>query len=66
MLPVGCRLPEFEPDPEESEHEGSESEVHDEFAEYELDTEVPSAEGRLRIWKRLVADLEQEVARGAA
>ena len=66
MLPVGCRLPEFEPDPEESEHEGSEFEVHDGFAEYLLDTDVPLIEARLRIVKRLVADLEQELERQAA
>ena len=66
MLPVGCRLPEFEPDPEESEHEGSEFEVHDEFADYRLDTDVPLIEARLRIMKRLVADLEQELERQAA
>jgi hypothetical protein len=48
MLPVGCRLPEFEPDPVESE---SPSEPIAGF---------PVLDAQFRIVRRLVEELEKE------
>ena len=65
MLPVGCRLPEFEPDFEEAASQESARYVRDEFTE-DVPDDLPVAEARLLIMKRFVEELERELERDAA